>query len=738
MSNISLNEGSYRALSLSSIVSSIILILNNGGITASSSMVILFVVLIFCVSSIHLVLGRKLSNEDLLLGLPIPISLIYVFISIGDLLPIVGVDVNNFSIEYSLFFMIIKIITSNLLFGSDSEFDSNDIVELNFNTPTKSNLFYCVFILLLSLTAGAFSKNDLDVANYIFVLTILFSPLVYLREQSSNGSTNILVFSTSLSIMILSTSSVDYASNYDISRDVYHSTLAIENSSINLVSSSSYSTILSIQAFLPWLSIVFGVPIDVCILVSHSIILSLGMLIIHGIYQSVFSNPYSGLAVYFPMTSVQFFVGQMDLWRQGVSELALFSIVSISVLHSFRKGERRLLVRLFLIFTVLSHYSIGYVFLIIFIFANLGNYLLNRTQIVSITEETDAEEDVSFDDDTFLVTSVGEVDVSYRNPGFSVADITVTAFFMISWHTLSGNSFVINEVLLLLRQSLDQILTMSFFELFTSTQVAEELSSENQFFHRLSALSTGAIIFFGLIGLTIEINKKPQEAGLINLISMAIGATVLVALLLIIPGLGYRLNVIRFVQWAIIFISPFTLSFIIYASGLRPGIQNDSGKQITSRAIMFTLGALIILNSGFLFEVNKENPRWNLESESDSPSLSHSEYFAGEFATIFSDTTQYPRECIASDKNRQGSMVRFVSEKNISYATNFHLTSAGITVHGQWNLEKGTYYLRDPLSNNRLIYQTIDDFWLRDNSVIFDAGSAKVYYYPCVLGVRIA
>ena len=156
------------------------------------------------------------------------------------------------------------------------------------------------------------------------------------------------------------------------------------------------------------------------------------------------------------------------------------------------------MIRLLLIFTILSHYSIGYVILFIFIFANLGNNLLNRNLVVLISEESDTEGDDDLDDDTFLVTSIGEIDNNYKNPGFSAADITLTTMFMISWHTLSGDGFVINEVLALLDQSLAQISTMTFYELFTSTQVADELTSESQFFHRLSALATGAIIFFGI------------------------------------------------------------------------------------------------------------------------------------------------------------------------------------------------------------------------------------------------
>ena len=734
MYNFTLNEPTYRILSLSVIISSMILIFQEQGMTLFLFPITLGIISVYYFSSIYVVLGRKLKTEDMIFGAPIPIAFIYAFISLGDILSITGLNINNFSVEYILSFMGIIILLSNLQFGSDSEFDEVNILDLDIKIPSKTNSLYCSFILILSLIAGNSSKLEIDAANYLLVLAILISPFLYLREHSLDGSTNFLVFFTSLSIISLSTSSVEFASNFDIARDVYHSELAIQNSSINVNSDTSYSTILSVQAFLPWIAIMFGISIDSSILISHSLILSLVMVMIHRIYDGVFPWAYSGLAVFLPMTTVQFFVGQMSLWRQGVAELALFSVVSVGVLHIFRKGERKTIVRLFLIFSVLSHYSIGYVFLIIFLFANLGNVALSRSSIFLITEERDLQEESLVEDDIFLETSIGEVDNKYRNPGFSTVDIAIMALFLLFWHTISGNGIVITEVITLIDNSVNQLSRMTFTELFASTQVVDELTNQNQLFHRLSALFTGAVIFFGILGLILEINNRPEEPGLINFISMAVGSTFLVILLLIIPMLGYRLNLIRFVQWTIIFISPFALSFLFYVSSYREWNQEDSEKVEIKWISTGVICVLIILNSGLLFEVNQEDPRWNLESGSDSPSLSRSEYFAGEFATIFSDSSQYQRECIASDKNRQGSMVRFVSEKNISYATSFHMINAGITVHGAWNLEEGTYYLVDPSNKYRLTHQHIDEFWERNNSLVFDSGTSRVYYFPCNFG----
>lgn len=734
MYNFSINEMTFRMLSLASVISSLFIISDDQINLKYLAPVILMITCVYFVSSIYLMLGRKLNSDDILFGLPVSISFIYVFISIGDFLSIIDINFNNFSLNYFLISMSILIVISNLLFGTESEFEDDRILDLDFNVPSKVNVLYCIAILFLSVIAGSLSKQGLDALSYIFILTIILSPFLYLRELSIGGSTNLLIFFSSLSIMFLSTSSVEYASNFDISRDVYHSTTALETSNINLFASSSYSTILSVQALLPWISVMSGLTIDDSILFSHSLISSLVILMIHRIYVGAFDNIYSGIAIYLPMTTVQFFVGQMSLWRQGVAELAIFSILAIAVLHSFRKSERRILVRLFLIFVVISHYSIAYVFLFIFVFARLGNSIFTEAQFFSITEEK--EEDELFGEEEDLgITSIGLVDTNYKNPGFSTNDIMIMGIFLIFWHTISGQGYVIDQVIFLSDSIINQLSNNSLYDLFIATQVVDEISSTNTLFHTLSALFTGMIIFIGALGLLVEIRNGPTDSGLINLISMSSGVLVLVIFLLIIPDLGYRLNLIRFVQWAIIFISPFTISFIIYIFNPLNQFKDENSSKMVRRTTLSLITVLIVFNSGLLFEINNEDPRWNLDSESDSPSLTHSEYSAGEFAAGLADSFQYPGECIASDKNRQGSIVRFISESNVSYTTVGHFEDAGITVHGQWNLEEKSYYLRNASNdNNKLEYLFLNDFWQRENSVIFDSGNSKVYYFPCEYG----
>ena len=142
-------------------------------------------------------LGRKLNSDDILFGLPVSISFIYVFISIGDFLSIIDINFNNFSLNYFLISMSILIVISNLLFGTESEFEDDRILDLDFNVPSKVNVLYCIAILFLSVIAGSLSKQGLDALSYIFILTIILSPFLYLRELSIGGSTCLLYTSPS-------------------------------------------------------------------------------------------------------------------------------------------------------------------------------------------------------------------------------------------------------------------------------------------------------------------------------------------------------------------------------------------------------------------------------------------------------------------------------------------------------------------------------------------------------------
>lgn len=298
------------------------------------------------------------------IGIPNPISLNSLIVSLGILIFILGI------------FAYLK----------DNKYDNPDFIELN-------TLFYpqFLFICLLPFLAilGTYLMNVYHNNILIFILIPLIGITVFLTSTGRFISKDLFpftVFILSITILFHTLLISNNLWGGDIQSEYFFSSLVLKNSIWNYNLHDNYNALLSINMLAPIYSIILKMDLTWIFKIIYPFFLSIVPLTLFLIYKKQTNSTISFLACFLVISIYGYYneLGQMA--RQQIGELFLVLFFLVVLDNKLTKTKKSLLFILLGSSIVTSHYGITYIFAFYLIIFLMVYYLDNSKSLFSIKE----------------------------------------------------------------------------------------------------------------------------------------------------------------------------------------------------------------------------------------------------------------------------------------------------------------------------------------------------------------
>jgi len=250
---------------------------------------------------------------------------------------------------------------------------------------------FTLFLLLIPLIAvlGAclvnFYQNSFLLMILLFILGIL--PFLVTLDIFEEHLYPLVVFVTAISLLyhnsLFSLNLVEWA---DTSFEYWFAKLVLENSLWNPAVESCYNGVISVTLLAPIFSYLLDLPLTYVFKIAYPLLFAFVPLCLYQVYLRLFGKKVAFLATFFMMSMFNFYTDMLGLARQQIAELFFALLILLFINNKRIKAiEKASLLVLFCLSLVVSHYSLSYLTLLIFIFTWLASLLIKRNDFPSAT-----------------------------------------------------------------------------------------------------------------------------------------------------------------------------------------------------------------------------------------------------------------------------------------------------------------------------------------------------------------
>lgn len=396
----------------------------------------------------------------------------------------------------------------------------------------------------------------------------------------------------------------------DVHAEFYFFKLVTQSSYWNYHISNDYNAMLSITVLPAIYSIFTGLDPIWVFKLAYPVIYSFVPLALYEIYVSQVNKKEAFLSVFLFMSMVVFFSIMPALCRQQVAEM--FLVLYLLLLLDIEAGgfQRALLMVVFVVSMVVSHYSLTYIFCFCCVFSAAASWIEKRIPTVVPLKMLKS------------VRREWEESLRYRGSpaygGFMTAHfITLILVLTITWYLFISSGSIFYHAL----RIGDHI--------YTNLKDIFEIESRNPYVLQAFGLSKthgGEISwkiaryvqyvtqFFIVAGFLKTLKNIKDSSFNRTYIYMSMSVFTVLGFCVVIPQFSEVLNIDRFYHIALLFLSPFC---ILGGKQIINFIANLMGKKISplksDRVIPGILACLVIapyflFQSGFVFEVTGATP----------------------------------------------------------------------------------------------------------------------------------
>jgi uncharacterized membrane protein len=329
---------------------------------------------------------HKLGNIETILysvGLSIA-SIMFIGFLMNFLYPIFGIDdpisLLPIIITISFFVIILSFLSCRINQGvyNQISIDTNDLI-----SPTT--LFLCSIPLLAIFGTYVLNYYDNNLLQMILLLIIALFPLISLKWIPKKFYP-FLIFITSISLLLHTTLISPYIWGADINTEYYLSSLILKNSIWNIAIGSDVNAMLSIVILAPIFSILSNINLIWCFKIVYPFFFSLIPLGLFLLYKKMTTNEIAILACLFFVFVNAYFTTLVSAARQEIAEMFLVLIIMLFMSDKIKGNSRSLLLVIFGLSLVVSHYGLAYIFIIIIIIAYLFKFIISKIERSNFNE----------------------------------------------------------------------------------------------------------------------------------------------------------------------------------------------------------------------------------------------------------------------------------------------------------------------------------------------------------------
>jgi uncharacterized membrane protein len=396
-----------------------------------------------------------------------------------------------------------------------------------------------------------------------------------------------------------------YLTGWDIHLEYYFSNLTITHSFWDPTIPNNINAMASIVMLSPIYSGILGMDNAWVFKIIYPLLFSLVPLGLYRVYQKLTDEKVAFLSVFFFMSFFIFFTEMTALARQQIAELFLVLLILLIVDKKVDSVKGVALSIVFAISLILSHYGLSYIFMffyliptwiLLFLMRNSG---LNRLwKGILDRKKNNTHQTKNLIPTTGIITG---------------AFVLFFVAFACLWYMYVSSSAPLESV----ASIGNNIVTSIFTEFFTQGGKGYLLSlalggalgtpSLQREIHIIVQYVTEFFIIVGILGLIAQrkgfkINREYSV--------MALASMVLLLMCIVLPYFAGYLNVTRFYQITLIFLSPFCV--LGGVALFRGALKLFKASRITIKAVyamlLIVLVAYFMFNTGFLYEVTGDVP----------------------------------------------------------------------------------------------------------------------------------
>ena len=355
------------------------------------------------------------------------LSVMLLGFSANTILPAIGINNPITFIPLAVIVNVYVIILAILSYIRDKNFSSPSFIDTNV-LLSPVFLFLCLipFIAIFGSYAMNLSHNNIITMVLLVLIGIIFVLVIF--DKIPKNLYLFTVWIISIALIYMSSLISPYVWGWDIQNEYYLANLVLTFSHWNSMLPDAYNSMLSIVMLGPVYSILTHIDLDYVLKIIIPFIFSLLPLGLYRIFKiQTQDSKISFMAVFFFISFNTFYIELLSLTREMTAELFLIVILLLFFERKF-KTNLILLMILFSMGLVFSHYSSAYFFIAALIVVTLILGLLNLTNFNVSWKKIDFK---------------GDKKLLYILPFITL----FTALFSYLWYSSTSQGLAINSIL---------------------------------------------------------------------------------------------------------------------------------------------------------------------------------------------------------------------------------------------------------------------------------------------------
>jgi len=668
---------------------------------------------------------HKLDNIETLLytvGLSIA-TLMFTGLFMNTVYPILGIPGLISTIPLIITISGVVLILCILSYVRDRDYSNPSFIDVG-EILSPPALFLCLipFLAIFGTYLVNFHHNNILLMLLIIILALIAISIAFGKFIPKNLYP-LAIFVIAISLLFHRSLISMYLWGWDIQHEFYLSNLVMANFQWDPTIPAATNAMLSIVMLAPIFSGICGMSLIWVFKIIYPLLFALVPLGLYRVFQKQTNDKIAFLACFFFVSLFTFYTEMLQLARQQIAELFLVLLILVMIDKNMDKMKRSFLLIVFGVSLAVSHYGTSYIYMFCLISAWLILVLGENPRIQKLVNNLSSKFGKKRGE---FATNPNSL--SAKNRTVSSTFVLIFISFTLVWYMYVSSSSAFDAIV-----HIGDHIASSIFTEFLNPEAAQGLAlvtgetvsplhSVTKYLHLISQ-------FFILVGaITLILNRKETKFereykafSLVNLVICFSGITL--------PYFASALNTSRLYQITLIFLAPFCVIggitvFRMLSRVAKASWTDDRRVKNSLKVLSMFLAVYLLFNSGWVYEVAKDNPPPLLNNTIDYPRFNHQEFSGAEWITnvkgsdpIYADGYRWlllgGLEC--GQARNLPKDIRKVRDDSYLYLGSYNVANKSVLV---WYKEKALTKTKYISLSNVIV----------KNSKIYDNGGAQVYH----------
>lgn len=674
---------------------------------------------------------------------------------INTLYPLFGLK-TPLSSESSTITLTIFIITSTFLCyikdKSPRWFSNRDIKhtypkKVNLKNLISTSILFPVLIPILSIFGAyilnVYQSNILTIIMILLIGLLAFSVSMNLIPRQKYP---FIIFTISLALLLHKSLITNYIWGWDLNGEYFLANQVILNSFWNVDLPYNYNSMLSVMILAPVLSNFIKLNLIWIMKIVYPFLFSLVPTGLYYVYYKQTSPKIAFFSAFFFMILFTFYTEMLSVARQQIAELFLVLLLMLLVSTDLDRIKKSLLIVVFGLSIIVSHYGLAYLLMIILIISALFLYIFDKNFInrffthfyklgminmifkplLNLPNSTFNRRfnSISYKEPT-VMEKIEKYQTNKKDRLITTSFfLTLFILFILIWYLYTSSSSIFQSFM-----SIGQNIIINLYSFMdpNNTQglslVVQSQATPLKNIHKYLYLASEFLILIGVLSLFLGKDgmkfKDEYKA-------LSIAALIILIAGILLPLFSSQMNTSRLYHITLIILAPFCILGIIKIMDILKIIfkinisRNNLFKAISIFFIIF-----LFFDTGLTYQIldPEQTTSIALNPSYDFPKFNQKEVIAGNW--LSSTKYDYP---IYADKNRASVLRSIMPVIEIPYYFDLVNDESYIFL-GTYNVENDQVLVYNMIGSNII---TDEGYFsplniLKGRSKIYDNGGAKIY-----------